>query len=789
MRPRLHLPLTLLLTLSVSVLAQEKKVPPMTPGGKYRAHDMNRPRPPVITPPGLCSEEHPGKPPSDAIILFDGKDLSQWKREARKDSPPGDDQPQWKVENGYAEIVPKSGAIRTRNKFKGDYQLHIEWATPAEVAGKGQGRGNSGVYIGGFPEIQVLDSYQNDTYPDGQAAGLYSHYPPMVNASRKPGEWQSYDILFERAKLGPDKKPVSKARLTVIHNGIVVHYLREFDNLDQEGDLMLQDHTNPVRYRNIWLRPLIVDPDTQGTPPPATTPAEPAKPQASSKADQTLRIKTLTAQMKYDLSDFTVRPGQNIKLIFENGDDLPHNLVFCQPGTDTAAMALKQMDNPEAAVKRNWLPDDKRIWLHSKMLNPHETETLTFTSPEKPGDYPYVCTFPGHALTMRGVMRVMPLGGGLKDLKFQLYLGKWEKLPDFAKLVPHREGVIEDNLIQLKLDDYKNEFGVVYTANLHAPRKGSYRFYLAGDDGVRLLIDGKPIVEHDGIHPAEVKQAAMQLEEGPHEFRLEYFQAAGEIAVFAAWKGANFDITPLSTWVPKNWLKDGKPKPKQDFDPIPLIVKDEAVVYRNFIAGAGNRGIAVGLPGNLNIAWSAEQMNLALLWRGAFVDASRHWNSRGGGYQPPMGYDAASPAFGAPFAVLTSTGDAWPALEERASGYAWKGYELDGKRIPTFNYEWQGLQISDRCAPSGNGLTPEGKIIRTLKLSGTIPAHTYLRLASGKIEASGPAFFVQGPKLDLSGRAFENKLLIASTGALLAGENLLLPVKSNEITITYSWAQ
>ncbi|MDZ4288225.1 MAG: family 16 glycoside hydrolase [Prosthecobacter sp.] len=782
-------PLLLLALTAASVsLAADKKEQPLTPGGKYRAHDMGRPRPPVITPPSFSTPDKPGQPPSDAIVLFDGKDLSRWTREPRKDSPPGDDLPQWKIENGYAEIVPKSGAIRTRETFKGDYQLHLEWATPAEVVGNGQGRGNSGVFVGGFPEIQVLDSYQNDTYPDGQAAGLYSSYPPMVNASRKPGEWQTYDIFFERAKLDADKKPLSKARLTVIHNGVVVQYLREFDGIAQEGDLQLQDHLNPVRYRNIWLRPLIVDSDAKGTPPPPKPPAP--KPEVAKPAGKdVITIKTLAAQMKYDLTDFIVRPGQKVNLAFENGDDLPHNLVFCQPGTDTATMALKQMDNPEAALKRNWLPDDKRIFAHSKMLNPHERETLTFTAPEKPADYPYVCTFPGHALTMRGIMKVLPLGEGLKDLKFQLYLGKWDKLPDFSKLKPHREGTIPDNLIQIKLDDYKNEFGVVFTGKLNAPRKGSYRFYLAGDDGVRLLIDGKAILENDGIHPAEVKEASTQLTEGPHNFRLEYFQSSGEIAVFAAWKGSNFDITPLSTWMPKNWMKDGKPKKKQDFDPIPLVVKNEAVVYRNFIAGAGNRGIAVGYPGNLSIAWSAEQMNLSLLWRGAFIDASRHWNSRGGGYQPPMGYDAVSPAPGQPFAILSAPDSSWPPIEERSSGYAWKGYQLDTKRIPTFNYEWNGLKVTDRCSATGNGLGADGKVIRTLKLSGTIPQNTYLRLATGKIESKGKAFLVLGPKLDLSGRAFENKLLIASPGARISGDNLLLPVNSPEITVTYSWPQ
>lgn len=772
----------------LSTSAAEKKEQPMTPGGVYRAHDMQRPRPQVVAPAGFSSQEKAGTAPSDAIVLFDGKNLSKWQREPRKDSPPGDDKPQWKLENGYMEIVGKSGGIRTREKFKGDYQLHIEWATPAAVSGKGQGRGNSGVYVAGFPEIQVLDSYENDTYPDGQAAGLYSQYPPMVNASRKPGEWQTYDILFERARNG------QKARLTVIHNGVVVHYLREFDSQTQEGDIFLQDHLNPVRYRNIWLRPLRVDSDKNGTKPMAAAkpaaPAEKPKPAAKPKV---VRIKTMTAQMKYDLTEFTVRPGEPVKVIFENGDDLPHNIVFCQPGTDVATMAIKQMENPEAALKRNWLPDDKRIWLHSKMLNPHEEDTLSFTAPEKPGDYPFVCTFPGHALTMTGKMKVLPLGQGLKDLKFALYHGAWKSLPDFSKLKPHREGVVEDNLVQIKLDDYKNEFGVVFTGKLEAPRTGSYRFYITGDDGVRLLIDGKQVVEYDGIHPAgDIKEGSTQLAAGSHEFRLEYFQAGGQIAVFAAWKGTNFDITPLSTWQPKGWEKGAKAKAKKEFDPIPLAVKNEPVVYRNFIAGAGNRGIAVGYPGGISLAWSAEQMNLALFWRGAFMDASRHWNSRGGGHEPPLGYDVISPVFGTPLAVLDSPEAAWPALEERASGYAWKGYRFDEQRRPVFRYEWKGQEIEDRYEVRGDGFHPEKgrpELIRKLVLKKAAPTSTYLCLAKGKIQPAGDSFLVEADRLDLEGRKFENRFRISAAGARVVGDRLLVPVTGTEVKAVYSWPE
>lgn len=760
-------PLLVILGLAGPVVAQEKKPQPLTPGGLWRAHDMQRPRPPVVTPPAF----KPAPPPADAIVLFDGSDLAKWRRDSRKDAPAGGDAPAWKVVDGYFEITPKSGGIRTRDTFAGDGHLHLEWATPKEVVGKGQGRGNSGVFLGGFPEIQVLDSWQNETYADGQAAALYGNYPPIVNACRPPGEWQSYDIFFERARPAVEGRPARKARLTVLHNGVLVQYRREFDSNVQAGDLSLQDHNNPVRYRNIWLRPL--------------GGAAGAKAKSATAPVREVKIHTMTAQMRYDLEEFTVRPGEPVRLVFENGDDLPHNLVFCQPGTDTAAMALKQMEKPEQALKRNWLPDDPRIWLHSGMLNPHQREELRFTAPDKPGDYPYVCTFPGHALTMRGVLKVMPLGGGLEDLRYALYLGAWRKLPDFAKLQPHREGRLEDNLVQLKLDDYKNEFGVVYTGRLQAPRTGSYRFYLAGDDGVRLLLDGRTVLEHDGIHPAEIREAAVKLEAGPHRFRLEYFQAQGQTGVFAAWKGANFDITPLSRWRPAGWEKGAPAKKKTDFEPIPLVARDEPVLYRNFIAGAGNRGIGVGYPGGINLAWDAEHMNLAVLWRGAFLDAARHWNSRGGGHQSPMGYDVVQPAPGVPLARLDAPAAAWP---ESTTGYVWKGYRLDARRQPVFAYHWNGLQVREHYETEGQGTQPGGKLRRVLELDAEPAAGTLLRLAVGRIKAGDDGLFlVEAGKAQVPERQFENRLWIRAPGAQVQGNELRLPVATRRVTVEYAW--
>ncbi len=497
----------------------------------------------------------------------------------------------------------------------------------------------------------------------------------------------------------------------------------------------------------------------------------------------TFTVKTLPAQMRYDVTEMMVKPGASVKIIFENQDAMPHNMVFFQPDTDVVAVSNSQMEKPEEALKRNWLPEDPRVWQHSKLLNPQEKEELVFHAPEKPGTYPFVCTMPGHAVTMQGRLKVFAPGPQLTGLKFALYLGDWQKLPNFAALTPHRTGDVPDNLLQLKFDDYKNQYGVVFTGQIQAPKDDEYTFAIAGDDGVRLLIDGKKIVEDDGVHPAKVKEAKAKLKAGPHNVRVEYFQQGEDAQIFAAWQGADFAMTPLSLWVPAGW-KEGAPTKKTDRNTgLPLVVEKEPVIYRNFIEGAGNRGIGVGYPGRMNIAWSAENMNLALIWRGAFIDAARHWRDRGGGAQPPLGYDVfkADADFAPPLAVLASMSDEWPKLSngERAPGFQWKGYLLDAQRYPTFLYTWQGLKVSDRFDAHGEATSGTGRLVRTVKLLGSIPPNATFRAASGSIKALGnDSYSVEaGAKITLS-----------VEGATLAGSHLLVPARP-EIKITYAWPE
>lgn len=245
--------------MAMSTLGQQPRLgyddTPLQPDGKWRVHDSRRPPPRVVIPGRLVAAE----PPKDAVVLLGtGNDLSGW--QADTGSPAT-----WPVSEGILQTG--KGYIRTKAEFT-DVQLHLEFATPSEVRGDSQDRGNSGVFLAGAFEIQVLDSFENPTYADGQAAAMYGQHPPLVNASRGPGEWQSYDIVFTAPRFTAANQLVAPAIVSVFHNGVLVHNARPFwgptahKRIDPyrpstaRGPIRLQDHGNPVRYRNIWLREL-----------------------------------------------------------------------------------------------------------------------------------------------------------------------------------------------------------------------------------------------------------------------------------------------------------------------------------------------------------------------------------------------------------------------------------------------------------------------------------------------------------------------------------------------------
>jgi hypothetical protein len=233
----------------MSANAQDRK------GGDPKLSEYYEPAAPVVAPGKTASE-----PPADAIVLFDGKDASKWVAK-------GGGAVAWTVADGALTVKERTGEITTKDKF-GDCQLHIEWRTPAEVKGEGQGRGNSGIFLMGKYELQVLDNYNNKTYVNGQAASIYKQLPPLVNACRPPGEWQTYDVVFTAPTFNPNGSVKTQARITVIHNGVLVQNnmtiqgatqyigLASYEKHEAKEPISLQDHGNPVSFRNIWIRNL-----------------------------------------------------------------------------------------------------------------------------------------------------------------------------------------------------------------------------------------------------------------------------------------------------------------------------------------------------------------------------------------------------------------------------------------------------------------------------------------------------------------------------------------------------
>lgn len=236
-----------------------KKYPDPAP----MTHDMSEfwtPQPKIVTPPDM--DNAVVAPPSDAVVLLGLKDnaISEWVN-CEEGKPVG-----WQIENGIMTVKPHSGSIRTKKDF-GDFQLHLEWSAPTEIVGESQGRGNSGVFMQGMYEVQILDNYQNETYANGQAGSIYKQTPPLVNACQKPGKWNTYDITYTAPRFKEDGSLQSHGRITVLHNGVLVQNntmilgTTEFIGFPRivahsKGPIILQDHLNPVRFRNIWIREL-----------------------------------------------------------------------------------------------------------------------------------------------------------------------------------------------------------------------------------------------------------------------------------------------------------------------------------------------------------------------------------------------------------------------------------------------------------------------------------------------------------------------------------------------------
>jgi azurin len=513
-----------------------------------------------------------------------------------------------------------------------------------------------------------------------------------------------------------------------------------------------------------------------------------AVPPGFEKPDVDLTLKTLPGEMKYDQSDLKVKPGQKVKLTLQNQDQLPHNLVVINKKGEFLDFAQKAWALGEHGNAKNWIPEDPRLIAATPMVDPGHSGSVYFVAPAEDAVLDFVCTFPGHAMIMHGQISVSALSGSpLKNLTYMLYKGFWEKMPQWDTLSPDdklRTEEINNGLITTKVvavDKLKSGFGLVFNGTLTVPKDGQYRFFIAGDDGVRLTVDDQLIVEDDGIHPAREKVGRWFTKQGEHRLKLEYFQAGGQIELSLALDGPGMNRVSLT---------DTQTRPKEEFAPIPLAATSaEARMYRGFLASklGSRRLIAVSYPGQTNLTFDQDAVTLTGLWKGAFLDAGRHWTGRGAGDINVSGYALQELGREEGFALLPDPAAAWPALRDGlATASHFTGYRLDAQQRPTFRYTLQGgaVSVEDTPQPQGDVVKGTDSLQRTLTLSGTIPAGLHFRV----VERLGMAAQPDGSFKDAEG------LIIRVEGplpAVVRGATLLVPIPAGPapttLKLTYRW--
>ena len=494
--------------------------------------------------------------------------------------------------------------------------------------------------------------------------------------------------------------------------------------------------------------------------------AEP--PAWSGNPDAELVVKTLPGMMRYDASELTVKPGARVKLTLENPDDLQHNLVVLKEdpkdrdGQKFAQNVFTSLG--DKAIEQGWVPrDDPRVIAATQLLDPKAAEAIYFVAPDQPGEYPYVCTVPGHSLLMRGMLQVRDEVQVLTDLTYSLYEGQWDKLPDFSKLEPVKTGELPAGKIDLAVANHlKGGFGIEFEGKLNITAEEDVRFYLASDDGSRVIVDGEGIVDNDGIHAmGNPKEGMVRLQEGTHTIRVPYFERSGQRGIILMVRSKSLGWQGLSAQTAKIKAKKAEPKP------ILLTPGNgEAITHRAFLPGTNPRGIAIGYPGGVNVGWDADVMNVAMVWRGGFLNVAPHWNGRGSGSQP-SGYDLIKTGHGFPFQQLESLDEPWLTVSKdrikyerdnadpqkeisfvvKNPDYQFTGYRLDPEnRYPTFRYRYREAEVEDRFEPAE--IDGREAIVRHLAIKGSVGEETWFRVAdTGNLEMNDGGWYQADGKL------------------------------------------
>ncbi len=403
-----------------------------------------------------------------------------------------------------------------------------------------------------------------------------------------------------------------------------------------------------------------------------------------------VEIGTLHGLMRYDVEAFRVEPGEEIALVFSNTDEMQHNLVLLSPGPhmDIAEKAWALGVN---AVEKHYIPEDPRVLHFTKIIDPGQSETITFTAPAEKGTYPYVCTIPGHAHLMHGIMYVGDFPPGLRDLTYEYHEGTWTRLPDFSGIVPLAAGALPDGLIDIGVAKREDHFALVFPGILEVPADGEYTFYLNSDDGSRILVNGTPVVSYDGIHPPEgERNGTIQLTKGGHPFRVEFFEHTHGQLLTVAWESATMKRMELSRETSSPAIDDERFRPK---------VTDAPLVIRAFVENGPPRAISVGLPGGTNYCFDPETGGVAFAWTGDFLDIGpdrgRNEGERGGGWCRVLGQRYSVGATGFPLRF---------GSPEKIPEVSFHGYRRSS--FPEFHLTADGIPVRQtiRPTPSGPGL-------------------------------------------------------------------------------------
>ena len=521
-------------------------------------------------------------------------------------------------------------------------------------------------------------------------------------------------------------------------------------------------------------------------------------PEGFEKIDQEIVITTLEAKMMYDKPSFSVKPNAKIKLVLKNLDSLPHNLIICTPGRKKGGDKGKEVVDAvlklgDKGVEQNWEPKGHpRILKSSGMVQPKEATTIFFKAPSKEGNYPYICTFPGHYQLMNGMMKVSKLSDPsrklppIRDLLSYTHLGSFKTLTDLRKtkavnVEEEKKGLISLQHAALK-NNSRDNYGIVWEGWLNVPRDGKYTFTYDTDDGGSITIGGKEIITRNYVGPAgKPSKGSIKLKKGRVDIKVEYFELSGEEHVSLSWEGPKMK---------RQYLSDAKTSGGGNRggggNSIPIVAPaGEAIIYRNFIAGTDPRGIGAGYSEEVNLAFSADSMSLDMIWKGDFIDGGRHWINRGQGFQPPAGDQVITLNRGIPFAILESQTSKWPNKADENMEPRFKGYSLNKQQQPTFKYHFGPIAALDYPAPKddGSGFT------RTIKINVPSPGSSgeqlYFRvLSGGSVQSGSERTF-----------SFEDNLIISVPNSELppfTRENeLLIPIPltpgKHTVTIDYTW--